>query len=67
MIEQNSTFWAEGVLDGRRQTFITPGLVIGSFSIKDRLRFAIGISEKVEITKFHRYDHRWLLLFQFPF
>jgi hypothetical protein len=42
MIEQNTTFWSGGALDGRKQVFLTPGLVVGSFPVAGRLRFAIG-------------------------
>jgi len=31
MLELNSTFWFGGALDGEREVFVTPGLVLGSF------------------------------------
>jgi hypothetical protein len=33
MIEQNSTFWSGGTLDGKKEVFLTPGLVLGSFPL----------------------------------
>jgi hypothetical protein len=35
MLEQNSTFWHGGLLDGKHQTFITPGVVIGGFPVEE--------------------------------
>jgi len=37
MLEQNSTFWSGGVLDGKKQVLLTPGLVLGGFPIAERL------------------------------
>jgi hypothetical protein len=33
MLEQNSTFWSGGALDGKKQVFVTPGLVLGGFRL----------------------------------
>jgi len=67
MLEQNSTFWSGGVLDGKKQVFLTPGLVLGSFQVAERLRFAIGAGVQIAVTEFHQYNHRWILSLRFPF
>jgi hypothetical protein len=67
MLEQNSTFWSGGVLDGKKQVFLTPGFVLGSFSVAQRLRFAIGAGVQIAVTEFHQYNHRWILSLRFPF
>jgi hypothetical protein len=67
MLEQNSVFWSGGVLDGKKQVFLTPGLVLGSFDVAERLRFAIGTGVQIAVTEFHQYDHRWILSLRFPF
>jgi len=67
MLGQNSTFWSGGVLDGKKQVFLTPGLVLGSFSVSERLRFAIGAGVQIAVTEFHQYNHRWILSLRFPF
>jgi hypothetical protein len=67
MVEQNSTFWSGGALDGKKQTFITPGLVLGSFPIERRLRFTVGVGYQIAVTSFHQYNHRWILSLRFPF
>lgn len=67
MIEQNSTFWSGGVLDKKKQVFLTPGLVIGPFPVVGRLRFAVGGGVQIAVTQFHLYNHRWILSLRFPF
>src|SRR6266851_7290758 len=42
MIEQNSTFWSGGTLDGKKEVFLTPGLVLGGFPLAERLHLTIG-------------------------
>jgi hypothetical protein len=67
MLEQNSSFWSGGVLDGKKQVFLTPGLVLGSFQVAERLRFGIGGGVQIAVTEFHQYNHRWVLSLRFPF
>jgi hypothetical protein len=67
MIEQNSTFWAGGALDGKKEVFLTPGLVLGSFPLAERLHLSIGGGLQIAATQFHRYNHRWILSVRFPF
>jgi hypothetical protein len=67
MLEQNSVFWSGGTLDGKKQVFLTPGLVLGSFQLAERLRFAIGAGVQIAVTEFHQYNHRWVLSLRFPF
>jgi hypothetical protein len=66
-LEQNSTFWSGGNLDGRKQTFLTPGLVLGSFPLAERLRFIFGAGVQIAVTQFHQYNHRWIVSVRFPF
>ena len=66
-IETNSTFFVDGPHSGNQQTFLTPGLVVGSFRIFQRLLFAPGIGLQIAATHFHLYDHRWVWSMRFPF
>jgi hypothetical protein len=66
-IETNSTFFIDGPYSGKKQTFLTPGLVVGSFRIFQRLRFAPGVGMQIATTSFHLYDHRWIWSLRFPF
>jgi len=67
MLEQNSTFWKGGILDGEKEVFLTPGLVLGSFPLAERLRFAAGGGLQIAVTPFHQYNHRRILSLRFPF
>jgi len=67
MIEQNSTFWSGGTLDGKKEVFLTPGLVLGSFPLAERLHLSIGGGVQIAVTQFHRDNHRWILSVRFPF
>ena len=66
-IETNSTFFVDGLHSGEQQTFLTPGLVVGSFQIFERLRFSPGVGIQIATTHFHLYDHRWIWSMRFPF
>ena len=67
MVEQNSTFWADGPLSGNKQVFITPGIVIGPFQATGRLHVAFGAGVQIAVTEFHQYNHRWIFSLRFPF
>jgi hypothetical protein len=67
MLEQNSTFWSGGTLDGKKEVFLTPGLVVGSFPLAERLHLTLGAGVQIAVTQFHRYNHRWILSVRFPF
>ncbi|MCU1297542.1 MAG: hypothetical protein JWO91_1820 [Acidobacteriaceae bacterium] len=67
MLEQNSTFWSGGTLDGKKQVFLTPGLVLGSFQLAERLHFLVGGGVQIAVTQFHQDNHRWILSVRFPF
>src|SRR5713226_7701890 len=66
-IEQNSTFWSGGALDGKKQVFLTPGVVLGGFPLAERLHFIFGAGVKIAATRFHQYNHRWILSVRLPF
>ena len=67
MIEQNSTFFSDGPASGKKETFVTPGVVFGMFQVADRLHFGIGSGVQIAATQFHQYNHRWILSVRFPF
>ena len=67
MIEQNSTFYSDGPYSGKKQTFLTPGVVFGAFQIAERLHFAVGTGVQIAVTQFHTYDHHWIWTMRFPF
>lgn len=67
MLEQNSTFWHGGANDGKKQVFLTPGIVIGTFPFVGRARFAFGGGMQTAVTSYHQYNHRWIFSLRFPF
>jgi len=67
MLEANSTFWSSGHDAGKKQVFLTPGIVFGSFPITGRLRIAVGAGVQIAVTQFHTYDHRYILSLRLPF
>jgi hypothetical protein len=66
-LEANSTFFEDGPSAGETQTFLTPGLGFGRVRIVRGLRFAIAGGLQVAVTRFHTYNHRWMLSVRFPF
>ena len=66
-VEVNSTFFSDGPNDGKKQTFLTPGLVLGKFPVWHRLGFTIGGGVQTAVTKFHTFNHKWILTVRFPF
>ena len=67
MIEQNSTFFSGGPNDGKKETFLTPGVVVGNFPIAERLHLGMGVGVQIAATSFHTYDHHWIWSVRLPF
>ena len=67
MLEQNSMFWSGGTLDGKKEVFLTPGLVVGSFPLAELLHLIVGGGVQIAATRFHQFNHRWILSVRFPF
>jgi hypothetical protein len=66
-LEVNSTFWKGGTLDGRKQTFLTAGLIFGRLRLHDRLLLALGSGFQIAATHYHQYNHALLFTVRFPF
>ncbi len=67
MLEQNSEYWSGGILDGKKQVFLTPGLIFSGFPLAERLHLSFGAGVQIAVTQFHQYNHRWILSVRFPF
>jgi hypothetical protein len=67
MLELNSTSWSGGTLDGKKEVFLTPGLVVGSFPLAERLHIGFGAGVQIAVSQFHRYNHRWIASVRLPF
>ena len=66
-IELNSTFIQDGPNDGKKQNFVTPGLVIGRLHFWKRVGFTIGGGYQIATTHFHTSNHNAILSIRFPF
>jgi hypothetical protein len=66
-VELNSTFFQNGSNDGRKQNFVTPGLVMGRFPLWGRVGITIGGGFQIATTHFHATNHNGILSIRFPF
>jgi hypothetical protein len=66
-VEVNSTMWANGKNDGKKQVFLSPGLVVGKLHLWKRLGFAFGGGVQIAATQFHSFGHNWVTSVRFPF
>jgi hypothetical protein len=67
MLEQNSLFWSGGTLGGKKEVFLMPGLVLGSFPLGKPLHISVGGGVQIAVTPFHQYNHRAILSVHFLF
>jgi hypothetical protein len=67
MLELNSTFWSGGTNDGQKEVFLTPGLVVGSFPLAERLHLGLGVGVQIAVSDFFRDNHRWIASVRLPF
>jgi len=65
--EVNFTHYYLGEHSGHTSVYLTPGLVIGRFRIKDRLSFTVGAGFEIAVTSFHPTNHIPILSVRFPF
>ena len=66
-VELNSTVFQEGKNDGKKQNFVTPGLVLGRFHLANRLGLSVGGGYQIATTRFHLTNHNAILTIRFPF
>ncbi len=66
-LEVNSTMWPNGEKTGNKQAFLTPGLVVGRIPIRKRLGLTVGTGVQIAVTRFHTYNHSWILSIRLPF
>lgn len=66
-LEVNSTFNEGGTNDGKKQTFLTPGLVVGRIPLHNRLGLTLGTGMQIAATHFHTFDHNLIFTARLPF
>jgi hypothetical protein len=52
-MEVNSNFYSDGLNDGRKQVYLTPGISAGRFSIYKHLQLSTGAGFEIAVTHFH--------------
>jgi len=65
--ELNATFFQNGPNDGRKQLFVTPGLVVGRLHVAKRLGLTIGGGFQIAATQFHTTNHNGIFSLRLPF
>ena len=73
-LEVNWTAFPDGQRRGLNQVFLTPGLVIGRFSLSEDVKFTFGVGYQSAVSPHFRakpltpaYDHAWLFTSRFNF
>jgi len=66
-VEINSTFYQDGPHDGMKQTFITPGLLLGRFQLSRRVGMTFGGGFQIAATHYHGTNHNGIFTIRFPF
>jgi hypothetical protein len=61
-LESNSTYFFAGKNDGKKQNFLTPGIVFSKFKLRpgeetSRLGVAFGAGMQIATSQFHTYNH----------
>lgn len=66
-IEVNRSWFSGGKNDGRSQTFLTPGVMFGKFSMTDRVGLSFGGGVQIAVTQFHTTNHNAIFTVRTPF
>jgi len=66
-LEVNTTWWPNGAKAGKKQVFLTPGLVVGRLPIWKRLGLTVGAGVQIAVTDYRAYDHSLVLSLRLPF
>lgn len=66
-VELNSTFFQDGRNDGKKQNFVTPGVVLGRFRLRGRVGLTFGGGFQIATTHFHNNNHNGILSIRLPF
>ncbi len=66
-LEVNQNWFSGGKNDGKEQTFLTPGLVIGKLPLTDRVGLTFGAGVQMAVSQFHTTNHNIIVSTRFPF
>ena len=66
-VEVNATFFQDGKNAGKKQVFVTPGVVVGRIPLTSRLGLTFGAGVQIATTEFHVSTHNVILSARLPF
>ncbi len=66
-LEANSSFFKGGANDGKKQVFLTPGVVFGRFRLHNRVGLTLGAGMQIAASHFHPYNHAMIFTARVPF
>ena len=66
-VEVNSTFFPNGPNQGKKQAFLSPGILFGRFPIHNRMAFTFGAGIQIATTHYHTTNHNVILSMRMPF
>ena len=55
-----------GPSDGKKQTFLTPGLFVGRIPVSRNMGLTFGVGMQIAATRYHTYDHSLLFSVRLP-
>ncbi len=63
-VEANATWFSTS---GHRQTFVTPGVIVGRFHLTKRVGLSFGGGVSLAASSYHTESRRWTFTVRFPF
>jgi hypothetical protein len=66
-LEINRNWFSAGKNDGKKQTFLTPGLVFGRNKLTERVGLTVGAGVQIAVSKFHTNNHAIIFSTRLPF
>lgn len=65
-VEVNAICYRGGPHDGKKQVFVTPGLILGRFHVSRSAGVAFGVGMQIAVSEYHTYDHNLLFSVRLP-
>ena len=66
-LELNQSWFSAGRNGGKKQTFVTPGLVVGRMPLTDRVGLTLGAAVQIAASRFHTSNHTIIFSTRLPF
>jgi hypothetical protein len=65
-LEVNAMGYKGGPSDGKKQTFLTPGLFLGRIPLNRNMGLTFGVGMQIATTRYHTYNHSLLFSVRLP-